>query len=129
MDITDQKRRVLVVDDNVGAARMLSLLIGRLGPYEVQTAHDANASIETARSFLPDIIFLDIGMPFMNGYEVARQLRACAEFDRALLVAVTGYGREEDRRNSREAGFDEHLVKPVDLESLKMVLNHPKLAR
>lgn len=121
------RRRVLVVDDNIGAARMLSLLLSRLGASEVKMAHDGNATIATASEFVPEIIFLDIGLPGMNGFETARRLRSMPQFDNTLLVAVTGYGQDEDRRQSREAGFDEHLVKPVDIASLRKMFAHPKL--
>jgi PAS domain S-box-containing protein len=127
--VTEKPRRILVVDDNVGAAKMLSLLLCRLGPHEVRTAHDGYSTFQLAASFRPDIIFLDIGLPTMDGFEVARRIRADSTFNHTLLVAVTGYGQDEDRQRSRDAGFDEHLVKPVDVASLRQTLNHPKLER
>lgn len=121
-------RRVMVVDDNVGAAAMTSLLIRRLGPHCVETAHDGPSALEKARRFHPDIILLDIGLPKMDGLAVARTLRQSRDFAQTLLVALTGYGQEEDRRKSSEAGFDEHVVKPVDVDTLRRLLHHP-LAR
>jgi PAS domain S-box-containing protein len=122
-------RRILVVDDNVGAAQMLGLLFQSLGPNDVESADDGLAALEAVAAFRPDIIVLDIGLPRMNGYEVARRIRAQPECDRVLLAALTGYGTEDDRRRSLEAGFDLHLVKPPALESLKQLFTHPKLMR
>lgn len=115
-------RRVLVVDDNVGAARMLALLVSRLGPHEIEIAHDGLSTIEKVHGFLPDIVLLDIGLPGMDGYEVARRLRASEQFKKTRLIALTGYGQDDDRRRSREAGFDEHVVKPVEVETLLRLL-------
>jgi signal transduction histidine kinase len=106
-------RRVLVVDDNVDAASSAAMLLRFLG-HEVQTAHDGAAALAAATSFVPDVALLDIGLPGMSGYELARALRARPEFRTLTLVALTGYGNEEDRRKSIEAGFNRHLVKPVD---------------
>jgi CheY-like chemotaxis protein len=119
-------RRVLVVDDGIGAAKMLQLLLNKLGPHEVEIAHDGVSALETAKRFAPDLVLLDIGLPRMDGYEVARQLRDNAEFDNTTLVAVTGYGDSEDRQRSTDAGFNEHVVKPVDVETLRRLLNCPK---
>jgi PAS domain S-box-containing protein len=114
-------RRVLVIDDNVDAAESLALLL-RVSGHEVRTAHDGPAGLEAALAFRPEVVLLDIGLPGMNGYEVARRLRAAAELREVLLVALTGYGQEEDRRRSREAGFDRHLVKPAAPDELVAVL-------
>lgn len=114
--------KVLVVDDNTGAAKMLQLLLTRLGPYEVQVAHNGVATLEVVAKFSPDLILLDIGLPGMDGYEVARRLRQQAQGASAVLVAVTGYGQDSDRRRSLEAGFDRHLVKPVALDTLQQLL-------
>jgi signal transduction histidine kinase/ActR/RegA family two-component response regulator len=106
-------RRVLVVDDNVDAAQSLAMLLRIMGQ-DVRTAHDGNAALEVARDFRPEIAFLDIGLPGMSGHELAQLIRdepCCAG---ALLVAVTGWGQEEDRRRSRAAGFDEHMTKPAN---------------
>jgi CheY-like chemotaxis protein len=114
------RRRILVVDDNLDLAQSMVMLL-RLSRHEVQMAHDGPGALVAAKEFRPDVILLDIGLPGMSGYDVARQLRAMPEFRRVQLVALTGYGHEDDRRRSREAGFDDHLVKPVqrgDLEKL-----------
>lgn len=114
------RRRVLVVDDNEDAAEMLGEFLQRAG-YEVKTALAAPAALDTAKVFLPDVCLLDIGLPVMNGYEVARHLRERerqASRPAMKLVAITGYGQENDRRRSAEAGFDAHLVKPVSLDEL-----------
>jgi PAS domain S-box-containing protein len=113
-------RRVLIVDDNVDAAEMLALLLQTEG-HEVRTAHDGPAALRSAETFNPEVVFLDIGLPRMDGYEVARLLRR-QERKPALLVALTGYGRDEDRRRAEEAGFDAHLVKPADPAALQGLL-------
>jgi two-component system CheB/CheR fusion protein len=115
------KHRVLVVDDNVDAADSLAILVG-LDGHEVVTAHDGFAALQTAQTFHPEIILLDIGLPRMDGYEVARRLRAQARGREFILAAVTGYGHNEDRLRAQEAGFDHHLVKPVDPEVLRQVI-------
>jgi CheY-like chemotaxis protein len=117
------RRRVLVVDDNVDAAESLAVLL-RLEGHEVRVAHDGPAALAAVEADPPDLVFLDIGMPVMNGYDVARRLRRRPGLGGLVLVAVTGWGQEEDRRRSREAGFDHHLVKPVEPDAL-----HPLLAR
>ena len=114
-------RRVLVVDDNPDAAESLALLL-RVEGHEVRTAHDGPAALKAATEFQPEVIFLDIGLPRVSGYEVARQLREQLGLKKVLLVAVTGYGQEEDRRRSREAGFDAHLTKPADPAALHELL-------
>lgn len=119
---------ILVVDDNADVARTQQLLLSKLGPYHVHTAHDGPSALRVARRHRPDMILLDIGLPGMNGYEVARQVRQDPLLQNALLVALTGYGQPEDRRRSREAGFDEHLIKPPSLADLRGLLAHPKLA-
>jgi CheY-like chemotaxis protein len=114
-------QRVLVVDDNVDAADSLALLLRVIG-HETRIAHDGLEALVAARAFLPDVVLLDIGLPGMDGYEVARQLRGEPDLRTALLIAQTGYGQDEDRRRSREAGFDHHLVKPVDPDALRALL-------
>jgi CheY-like chemotaxis protein len=113
-------RRILVVDDNVDTARGMSRLLSRLGQ-QVHTAHDGPSAIEAARAFHPEFVLLDIGLPGMDGYQVARRMREAGGAD-AVIIAVSGYGREEDRRMSKEAGIDHHLVKPVDLEALAALI-------
>jgi signal transduction histidine kinase len=114
-------RRVLVVDDNVDAAASAAMLLRFLG-HEVETAHDGNAALAAAAHFRPEVAFLDIGLPGMSGYDLAKAFRAQPEFARLLLVALTGYGKEEDRRMSQEAGFDRHMIKPVDPAALAGLL-------
>ena len=120
-------RRIVVVDDNEGAAWMLSMLLKKLGDHEVQTAYDGPSALAKVQETCPDIVLLDIGLPGMDGYEVGRAVRQNPELDDVLLVALTGYGQEEDRRMSKEAGFDEHLTKPPSIDQMKAVLAHPKL--
>jgi signal transduction histidine kinase/ActR/RegA family two-component response regulator len=106
-------RRVLVVDDNVDAAQSLAMLLRIMGQ-DVRTAHNGNTALEVARSFRPEIAFLDIGLPGMSGHELARRIRDEPCCTGALLIALTGWGKDEDRRLSRAAGFDEHMTKPAD---------------
>jgi CheY-like chemotaxis protein len=119
-----RRRRVLAVDDNRDSARTLTRLLQVLG-HEVSTAHDGPAALAEADRFHPEIVLLDIGLPGMDGFEVARRLRASPAFADTVLIALTGYGSPEDRAASREAGFNAHLVKPVDLEALKELLARP----
>ena len=109
--------RVLLVEDNHDAAESLSLLLELLG-HRVRVAHDGVAAIEAASASAPDVMLIDIGLPGMDGYEVARRVRREPTLQRVVLVALTGYGREEDKERSLASGFDHHLVKPVDPESL-----------
>jgi PAS domain S-box-containing protein len=117
------KTRVLVVDDNVDTARLSAMLLRGKG-FDVETAHDGETALELARAHRPDALLLDIGLPRMNGYEVARALRD--EGFAGKLIAVSGYGQSEDRRKSLEAGFDHHLVKPVDHRELIDLLSGAK---
>jgi PAS domain S-box-containing protein len=114
-------RRILVVDDNRDSAEGLSILLKLIG-HEVQTAHDGLEAVEATATFQPDVILLDIGMPRLNGHEAARRIREQQPHKGLKLVALTGWGQEEDRRRSREAGFDAHLVKPIDLDALTKLL-------
>jgi CheY-like chemotaxis protein len=109
-------RRVLVVDDNADAAESLGMLLEVSGN-AVRIAYDGLEALEAAGDFDPEIVLLDIGMPKMSGYEVARRLRA-ERGASVLIVAITGWGQEDDRRRAREAGFDHHFTKPVDYEAL-----------
>jgi signal transduction histidine kinase/ActR/RegA family two-component response regulator len=113
--------RILVVDDNVDGAASLAMLL-RLWGHDVAVAHDGPAALRAADAQRPQVALLDIGLPGMDGYELARRLRARPGLDRTALVALTGWGQEEDRRRSQEAGFDHHLVKPVDLSALQELL-------
>jgi CheY-like chemotaxis protein len=115
-------RRILVVDDNVDAAESIAMLLGMQG-HEVRSVHSAEDALDVVPNFKPDVVLLDIGLPGMDGYEVARRLRSDQAIERLRLVAVTGYGQQEDRDRARAAGFDEHLVKPVEPETLDAFLN------
>jgi PAS domain S-box-containing protein len=114
-------RKVLVVDDLRDSGESLGTLL-RLYGMEVCVAHDGGAALDAAREFRPEVVLLDVGMPGMDGLEVARRLRADPQTREAALVAVTGFGQDEDRRKTREAGFDRHLVKPVEPDELRRVL-------
>jgi CheY-like chemotaxis protein len=113
--------RVLVVDDNHDAAETLTTFLSMLG-LETLGVHTGEEVPDAARSFAPDVVLLDIGLPGINGYEVARRLRADPQFARVRLVALTGWGAEADRRRALAAGFDHHLTKPVDLTLLEDLL-------
>jgi signal transduction histidine kinase/CheY-like chemotaxis protein len=113
--------RVLVVDDNEDAAEMMRTALTVRG-YQVRVAHDGPGALRTAIGFQPHVALLDIGLPVMDGYELAGRLRQLPGLDRLYLIAVTGYGQDADRRRSRAAGFDRHLVKPLDLEVLEGAL-------
>jgi CheY-like chemotaxis protein len=113
--------RVLVVDDNQDGADSLACLL-RLHGHEVRTARDGPSALAAAQADAPEVVLLDIGLPGMDGYEVARGLRQQFGPDGVWLVAVTGYGQLEDRRRSQSAGIDHHLVKPVDLDALQNIL-------
>jgi signal transduction histidine kinase len=122
---TGRHLRVLVVDDNVDAADGLAELVRTMG-HEVRTVHDALAALKVAPAFRPDLCFLDIGLPVMDGYELAGKLRETkALAPNARVVAVTGYGQDSDRERAKNAGFDEHLVKPVTLELLTQAMETP----
>lgn len=110
-------RRILVVDDNADAAETTALLLTEAG-HAVRIAHDGSQALALAMDFRPEIVSLDIRLPRMDGYEVARRLRQLVGLQQILLIAVTGYGRDENRRRSEAAGFDYHLVKPVRPEVL-----------
>ncbi|WP_066336630.1 response regulator [Azohydromonas lata] len=114
-------RRVLVVDDNVDAADSLAMMLELMG-HEARAVHDGAAALQAAPAWRPDIVLLDIGLPGLNGYEVARRLRADPALAGTLLVALTGWGSEGDKRRSAEAGFDAHLTKPVALDDVEAVL-------
>jgi len=116
-----QPGRVLVVDDNTDAADSVAILLGAAG-HDVLVAYSANGALQTAVEYQPDVVLLDIGLPEMDGYEVARRLRQQAELRHTKLIAVTGYGQDADRQRSQEAGFDFHLIKPVDSDVLQELL-------
>jgi signal transduction histidine kinase len=113
--------RIMVVDDHLDSGQTLATLLERSG-HELRVVNDAPAALEHAASFQPDIILIDIGLPGMDGYELAQELRRDGQFRATPLVAVTGYATDEDRRRTEQAGFDHHLSKPVDMQSLQILL-------
>lgn len=113
----EKPRRILVVDDNIDAADSLAMLL-RLEGHEVETAYSAHGALEATERLKPDVVVLDIGLPQLDGYEVARQLRANPTLSGMQLIALTGYGQNEDRARSIAAGFDAHFTKPVQREAL-----------
>ena len=118
---SSRRRRILVVDDNVDAAQSLALVLRQLG-HDVQVAHDGHAALEAARVNRPQLVLLDLSMPGVDGYRVVERLKSDASFARVSFVAVTGSKDHQARRRSEEAGFAEHLVKPVELATLRSLL-------
>jgi CheY-like chemotaxis protein len=116
------RRRVLVVDDNAIAADSLARLLNRVFGQDVRVAYDGPAALDLAESFRPELVLLDLGMAAMDGYEVAMRLRARSDGAGIRIIAVTGWGQEEDRRRTGEMGFDLHLVKPVEAAALRELL-------
>ena len=114
-------KKVLVVDDNTDAADSLATLLGVMG-YEVRIAYDGPEAIEAADEFRPAVALLDIGLPKLSGYDIARHVREKQGAD-VLLVAITGWGQEDDRRRAREAGFDHHFTKPADFDQLLKLID------
>lgn len=115
------RRRILVVDDNADSADTLALLIEMFGA-DVRVARDGPAALAELESFHPEAVLLDIGMPGMDGYEVAQRIRSRPGSDAVTLIALTGWGTDEDLRLARDSGFNHHLVKPVDMDALRMLL-------
>jgi two-component system CheB/CheR fusion protein len=116
------KRRLLVVDDNKDAAESMSMLLEMWG-HEVAFAYDGPTALETAEQWQPEAVFLDIGLPGMDGYEVAERMRELPRAKGAVLIAITGYGQDDDRLRSRRAGIDHHLVKPVAPDALRNLID------
>jgi CheY-like chemotaxis protein len=112
---------VLIVEDDAGFAQSMALLLGLKG-HRVEIAPSGPAGVETARGAMPDVVLLDIGLPGMSGYDVARALRADPALSGAHLIAISGYGQEEDQRHALQAGFDRHLTKPFDMDTLEQIL-------
>jgi DNA-binding response OmpR family regulator len=112
---------VLIVDDNEDAAQILGELLASEG-HSVSEAYDGLDALKEAERFQPQVVLLDIGLPTLDGYEVCRRMRAEDWGNQALLLALTGWGQADDRRKSKDAGFDHHLVKPVDLEELRALI-------
>jgi CheY-like chemotaxis protein len=114
--------RVLIVEDNVDAAEMLEVAVSHLG-HHTRLAHDGGTAITVAGEFAPDVIFLDIGLPVMNGYAVAERLREMPALKDVHIAALTGWGQDEDRRKARKAGCDSHLTKPLSPAALEELLS------
>jgi len=121
-NLADSVRRILVVDDNEDAADLLAFALIQRG-YETRVAHDAPTALRVAAELLPDVAFLDIGLPLVDGYELASQLRQIPGLECVRLIALTGYGQESDRQRSHAAGFRHHLVKPVHLSTIEETLS------
>jgi CheY-like chemotaxis protein/anti-sigma regulatory factor (Ser/Thr protein kinase) len=120
--------RILVVDDNRDAAKSLATLL-KLTGNETQTAHDGLEAVEVAGAFRPDVVLLDISLPKLSGHDVCRRIRQQSWAKNMVLVALTGWGQDEDRRQSKDAGFDHHMVKPVDFTALMSLLADVKLRK
>ena len=115
------RQRLLIVDDNQDAANSLAMLL-KLQGHEVQVAHNGPTALEITKAYVPDVVFLDIGMPGMDGYEVARRLRQQNGLENVVLAALTGWGQQDDRRRTSEAGFNHHLVKPPEPREIERLL-------
>jgi CheY-like chemotaxis protein len=115
------KHRILIVDDNRDAATSLAMLL-KLTGHETHVAHDGHDALEMAATLLPEVVLLDIGLPKLNGYDVCRRIREQPSGKNIVLVALTGWGHEDDRQKSKDAGFNAHLVKPVDHAALAKLL-------
>ena len=115
-------RRILVVDDNVDVVETTTMLL-TLSGHQVRSAKDGLQALHVAGEFMPDVVLLDIGLPLMDGYEVARRLRQMPGTAGALLVALTGYGQQGDRERGKDAGFDGHMLKPVDPHALARMID------
>ena len=125
--VASQHRRILVADDNQDSAISMAMLFELMG-HEVRTARDGQQAVEVARTFRPELVLLDIGMPRLSGLEACRRIRAEPWSKSAVMVALTGRGQADDRLRSLEAGFDHHLVKPVDMAVLEAMLGSLKPA-
>lgn len=113
---------MLVVDDNRDSADTMTALLRAWG-HEVRTLYDGQSVISIVAEYQPEVVLLDIGLPKINGYELARRLRQSGSLRRIVLVAFTGYGQDEDRQRVREAGFDHHLLKPLEPETLEKIID------
>ena len=118
-------RRVLIVDDNVDNAEIMAAILREAG-HEVHVAHDGLAALAMARRLRPEFLFLDLGLPGLDGFQVAETLRREPGMEAMRIIAVTAYGQESDRRRAREAGFDQHLLKPVDMTFVESMLGGPR---
>ncbi len=125
LDRLNERRRVLVVDDNRDSAFSLSMML-RLMNHEVKTAYDGVEALEVADAFRPELMLLDIGMPRLNGYDTAKAIRERSWGQGVYLVALTGWGQDDDMRKSREAGFNTHVTKPIDPGLLRKLLDRDR---
>ena len=116
--VVETPRRILVVEDNDDVAQSLSMTLA-LDGHSVGVARDGHTALEALQTFQPDVVLLDVGLPDMSGYEVARQIRAADSGSHPTIITLSGYGQLEDRRQSKQAGCDGHLVKPVDPDALR----------
>ncbi|MEZ6086923.1 MAG: response regulator [Pirellulaceae bacterium] len=114
-------KRILVVDDNVAAAKLLAIVIRKIG-HDVQVANDGRQAVQIGGEFKPDIVIMDIGMPIMDGYEAARAMRREPWGKEIELIALTGWGQDDDRQRTTQAGFNRHLVKPVEPDTIRSIL-------
>lgn len=114
-------RRVLIADDNLDAAESLQLWLQMTG-HDVHVAHDGHAAVAAAESLQPEVVLLDLGMPGLSGLEAARAIRQAPWGQKMVLIALTGWGQDEDRRQTREAGFDHHLIKPVSPDEIEALI-------
>ena len=120
-NVNDRKSRILVVDDNKDSALSLAMILEFMG-HETRTACDGIEAVEVAEEMKPEVILLDIGLPRMNGYDAARKIRALPGGGAIFMIALTGWGQDEDRRRSAESGFNLHMVKPVDPVAIENLL-------
>jgi two-component system CheB/CheR fusion protein len=125
---TKTRRRILLVEDNRHIAKTLKIILARDG-HAVSVARDGAVALEMLRTFEPEVVFLDIGLPDMDGFELARRMREQTKGADLLIVALSGYGEEAHRRLSKEAGCDEHLVKPIHPDILRSFLGRPGIQR
>jgi two-component system CheB/CheR fusion protein len=117
----DTSKRILVIEDNIAVAQTLRLLL-KSDRHKVELCHTGTAALDTAQCFLPDVVLLDIGLPGKDGFQVARELRSDERLRNSHIIALSGYGQDTDREKARAAGFDEHLVKPIDFQHLRSVI-------
>ena len=113
--------KILVVDDNPDSALSMAMMLSIMG-HDTRTAHDGESAVASAETFLPEVVLLDIGLPKLNGYEVAQRIRKQAWGESMFLIAVTGWGQDEDRQRSSEVGLNVHMVKPVEPSALERLL-------
>lgn len=126
--MSQQPLNILIVDDNEASAKTLGWMMELL-EHNVKLAHDGGNAIELAKSFAPDVVLLDIGLPGMNGYEVCSAMRMLPALEHTVFIAQTGWGQNEHRQRSKEAGFHYHLVKPIDMDELQKLIESLKLTR